>query len=106
MNRYPPRPRPEWTGGAITLAIAAAVSGVIGFAVGARSWTFYVGLTAATVLLIGWLERYWLRRAAIRSLREPRRTRTNLKVIQGGKRGNGEYDLEDDDSTDSQRWLM
>ena len=30
----------------------------------------------------------------------------NLKIIQGGKQGNGEYDLEDDDSTDSQRWLM
>jgi hypothetical protein len=106
MNRYPTGPRPEWVSGAITLAVATLVAGGAGFAVGARSWTFYVGLTAGAVLLIGWLERYWLRRAAIRSLREPRRTRTNLKVIQGGKRGNGEYDLEDDDSTDSQRWLM
>ena len=66
----------------------------------------YVGLIAGALLLMGWLERYWLRRAANASLRRESKSRSKLRIIPGGKKGNGEYDLENDDTTDSQRWLM
>jgi hypothetical protein len=82
------------------------IAAVAGLGLGARSWTIYVGLLAIALLAIGWLERYRLRRAAIASLRATTEKRSKLRVIPGGKSGGDEYDLESDDTTDSQRWLM
>jgi hypothetical protein len=59
-----------------------------------------VGFGAAALLLIGWIERRWTGRPRPPA---PPRARGRLKVIRGGK---SDYDLEKDDSTDTQRWLM
>jgi hypothetical protein len=49
---------------------------------------------------MGWIERRWTTHPRPAP---PPRARGRLKVIRGGKSG---YDLEKDDSTDTQRWLM
>ena len=79
---------------------AVLVAGSSGFALGVRSWPWYVGFVAAAILAIGWGERLWTRRTRP----APARIRGKLKVIQGGKAA--PYDLEKDHSTDSQRYLM
>jgi protein-S-isoprenylcysteine O-methyltransferase Ste14 len=86
-------------GGALLVA-AFVVAGLCGFALHVRSWPWYVGFTAAAILALGWVERLWTRR----STPAPPRSRSKLKVIQGGKAT--PYDLEKDHSTDSQRYLM
>jgi hypothetical protein len=91
--------RVPWLPGALVLAAALAAGALLGAVLGARSWSLYLGLSIAALLAMGWAERLWARyRAPV-----PRRVRTKLKVIQGGKH---DYDLADDDSTDSQRYLM
>jgi hypothetical protein len=92
--------RRSWLPGAALLIAAIVVAGVSGFALGVRSWPWYVGFSAGAVLAIGWGERLWVRRHAP----APARIRGKLKVIQGGKAA--PYDLEKDHSTDSQRYLM
>jgi len=86
--------------GVTLLAAAVLISVVAGIALQV-SWPWYVGFAATTLLVIGWAERLWTRRAAP----PPReRIRGKLKVIQGGKAA--PYDLAKDHSTDSQRYLM
>jgi hypothetical protein len=91
--------RTSWLPGTVQLAAALGTGTLLGAVLGVRSWSLYLGLTLAALLAIGWAERLWARYRAP----TPRRVRTKLKVIQGGKHG---YDLADDDSTDSQRYLM
>jgi hypothetical protein len=100
MTRFPDLNRPSWLGGAATLAGAAVLAAALGLLVGLRSWPVYLGLGLTLLLLMGWIERYWRTR---RRTSPPPRARGRLKVIRGGKGG---YDLENDDSTDTQRWLM
>jgi hypothetical protein len=92
--------RRSWLPGGALLTAAVLVAGLCGFALGIRSWPWYVGFAAAAILAIGWAERVWMRRSAP----PPARIRGKLKVIQGGKAA--PYDLEKDHSTDSQRYLM
>jgi len=100
MNRFPDLNRPAWLGGAATLAIAAALAAGLGVLIGLRSWSHYLGLGLGLLLLMGFLERQWHIR---RPPTAPSRSRGRLKVIRGGK---SDYDLEKDDTTDTQRWLM
>jgi hypothetical protein len=100
MTRFPDLNRPSWLGGAATLAAAAGLAAVIGLSLGVRAWPLYLGLGLTLLLLMGWIERYWRTR---RHAPPPPRARGRLKVIRGGK---SDYDLEKDDSTDTQRWLM
>jgi hypothetical protein len=86
-------------GGAL-LGAAIFAAGLSGFALGVRSWPWYLGFTAVAILALGWAERIWTHR----SVPAPPRSRGKLKVIQGGKATL--YDLEKDHSTDSQRYLM
>jgi len=100
MTRFPDLNRPSWMGGTATLAAAAALAAVVGLLLGVRAWSVYLGLGLIFLLLMGWIERYWRTR---RRTPPPPRARGRLKVIRGGK---SDYDLEKDDSTDTQRWLM
>jgi hypothetical protein len=98
--RTPSTPqRPSWLPGATVLAVAAACGLALALALGARAWPLYLGLVLGSVFAAGWAEEVWARHRAP----APRRSRAKLKVIQGGKH---DYDLADDDSTDSQRYLM
>jgi hypothetical protein len=81
------------------LAAAIGIGAAGGLALGVRSWPVYLGLTLAALLAMGWVEKLWGRRAAPR---RPPAARGRLKVIRGGK----SYDLEKDDSTNNQRYLM
>ena len=92
--------RRSWLPGGVLLLAAVALAGAAGFALGVRSWPWYVGFAAAALLAIGWVERTWIRR----TVPPPARLRGKLKVIQGGKAA--AYDLAKDNSTDSQRYLM
>jgi hypothetical protein len=100
MSRLPDLNRVPWLGGALILAAAAAVAGALGLVLHLRSWPVYLGLSLTLLLFMGWIERYWRTR---RRAPPPPRARGRLKVIRGGK---SDYDLEKDDSTDTQRWLM
>src|SRR5207249_11133178 len=92
--------RPAWLGGAATLAVAAGLAAAVGLLLRSRSWPAYLGFGLGFLLLMGWIERQW--RTRRRPAAAPR-ARGRLKVIRGGK---SDYDLEKDDSTDTQRWLM
>ena len=99
MPTMPPVQRAAWLPGALILAAAVGLALAAGFVLGARSWPLYLGLAVGGLLVAGWAEDFWTRRRRP----APRKTRAKLKVIQGGKH---DYDLADDDSTDSQRYLM
>ena len=91
-----------WLSGALVLVLATSLVTPLAYAFGLRPWPFYVGVLAGLLLLMGALERLWARRA----LSRPRSVRKKFRVVPGGK-GNGKAtDLEDDDTTDKQRWLM
>jgi hypothetical protein len=100
MSPVPTR-RP-WLPGAAFLAAAVTVAVLSGLALGVRSYTWYAGFAAASLLLAGWLERLRTRKAAPPA---PSKIRSRLKVIEGGK-ARGTYDLSKDRTTDSQRYLM
>jgi hypothetical protein len=87
--------------GFVMLAAAFALALAVGWVMGwpARDWWMYVGVMLAVVLGMGQGERLWARRNAPR----PPRARGRLKVIPGGKAA---YDLEEDDPSHRQRWLM
>ncbi len=88
----------EWLPGALMLALAVGAGVGAGLVLGIRSWALHLGLVLAAVLVMGALDRLRERRAASPSPRQKRR----LRIIQGGKA----YDLEGDDSTKDQRYLM
>jgi hypothetical protein len=99
MPTPPSFQRVSWLPGALVVAAAAASALVVGLVLGARSWPPYLGLLLGALFLAGGADRLWARHRTP----APRRSRAKLKVIQGGKH---DYDLADDDSTDSQRYLM
>jgi hypothetical protein len=94
--------RAPWLSGALVLVLAAGMLGPAIYAFGPGRWPLYIGLLAVLLLTFGAVERLWRRRAVTR----PPRSRKNLRIVPGGK-GNGHaFDLEGDDTTDKQRWLM
>jgi hypothetical protein len=99
MSPFRPPRLAAWLPGAALLAAAIGLGLAGGFALGSRSWPPYLGLTLGVLLVMGWAEKVWTRRTAPR---KPPAVRGRLKVIRGGK----SYDLEKDDSTNSQRYLM
>jgi hypothetical protein len=88
----------EWLPGTLLLAFAAAAGIGVGLLLGVRSWPLHVGLVVAVLLAMGALDALRARRSGPPSPRLPRR----LRIIQGGKA----YDLEGEDSTKDQRYLM
>ena len=99
MRTSPNLQRPSWLPGAAVLAAAAGCALAIGLVLGARAWPLYLGLVLGCVFAVGWGEEFWARHRTP----APKRSRAKLKIIQGGKH---DYDLADDDSTDSQRYLI
>ena len=89
----------SWMPGAALLLAAAVAAGLVGLALGLRTWPPYLGLAAIVVLAMGWLERAWMARRTP----APPKSRGRMKVIRGGK---PEYDLEADETTNNQRYLM
>jgi hypothetical protein len=81
--------------------VSLALAALVGSALGLRSVSSYFGLVVALVLLFGWLER---RRDPRPAPTKPPRSRTRLKVIEGGLKAR--YDLSKDDSTDEQKYVM
>lgn len=100
----------EWAPGATVLVGSVLFALLVGGAFGSRSIPVYVGLAAAAVLVVGWAERWWIHRAAVRDLGLPKRRKKNrsgLRVIRGGRdEPPSEFDLESEESTRKQRWLM
>lgn len=86
-----------WAPGALLLGSALGLALLVGLLVGSQSWATYVGLTAGFLLLFGWVERVRLHRPPA-----PKRRKTHLKVIQGGR----QYDLAGDSTTDDQKYVM
>jgi hypothetical protein len=99
MPTPPPASRASWLPGALILAAAAVLALAGGLVLGTRSWPLYLGLGLGGLLGAGWAEALWTKHRKP----APKKSRARLKVIQGGKH---DYDLADDDSTDSQRYLM
>ena len=89
----------SWMPGAALLLAAAVAAGLAGLALGVRTWAVYLGLAALVILAMGWIERAWTARRPP----APPKGRGKLKVIRGGK---PEYDLEADETTNNQRYLM
>jgi hypothetical protein len=99
----------EWAPGAAVVAGAILFALLVGGAFGSRSIPVYAGLAAGAVLVTGWAERWWIHRAAVRALGAPlrRKKRSGLRVIRGGRDDvPPDFDLENDESTRKQRWLM
>jgi len=100
MSRFLTTRRAEWQPGVAILCVAVCVAGLVGGSIGAHSWTTYVGLAVAVILVLAWIER---RRATVPSPAPKPRHRTQLRMIEGGKTG---YDLEKDHTTDDQKYVM
>jgi len=100
MGRFLTTRRAEWVPGLAILGSSVGISALIGVSLGVRSWSIYVGLLAAVLLGVGGLERLLERRRAL----APPRNRGSLRVIRGGKPS--PVDLESNDSTKNQRYLM
>jgi hypothetical protein len=90
-----------WLSRALVLVLVLGLAAPLGYAFGLRAWPFYVGVLAGLLLAMGALERLRAGRAEAR----PQNARKKFRVVAGGK-GNGVIDLEHDDTTDKQRWLM
>jgi len=94
--------RAPWLSGALVLVLALGILAPAVYTLGLRRWPLSAGLLALLLLAFGAVERLWRRRAVTR----PPKPRKKFRVVPGGK-GNGHaYDLEGDDTTDKQRWLM
>jgi len=93
--------RALWWPGLAVFGAAVGIGALLGLWLGARSWPFEIGVIAAVLLCLRLGRRLRTRQAGMTAT--PPRPREKLTVIPGGKAG---YDLEKDDSTDSQRWLM
>jgi len=100
MSRWLTTRRSQWMPGVAILGVAAGFSALVGGAMGAHSWPAFLGLVLVALMALGWLER--VRLARPRSPQRPR-PRGKMKVLQGGKSG---YDLEGDQSTESQKYVM
>ena len=92
--------RSEWLPGVAVLGATAGITTLLGVSLGVRSWAAYVGVFVAMLLAYGWAEARRARRQA--KPPEPR-ARGKLKLIHGGK---GSYDLESDETTSEQKYLM
>ena len=93
--------RALWWPGLAVLGAAAGIAAALGMWLGPRSWPFEIGVIAAVLLLLG-----LGRRARLRRPEPPRTPRPREKRQTAPARGQPEYDLSRDDSTDGQRWLM
>jgi hypothetical protein len=83
------------------IVLAVALTAILTFVLRGQGWPTYVGLGVAVGFPAGSVA-WVLQRRKSRATSAARRIRARLKVIRGGKA----YDLEKDDSTDSQRYLM
>lgn len=99
MGRLFTTRRSEWLPGVAFLGASAGVAAALGLAVDVR-WAVYTGLAALFFFLSGIARRL---RAARRDLKAPTRTPAKPKPIPLAK---PPYDLENDQSTDNQKYLM
>lgn len=101
MGRFLTTRSSQWLPGAALLGVAAGTAAALGLSLGLRHWAVYLGLFLALLLLYGRGE------AALVRLRErrppPPRPRARLKLIQGGR---NEFDLESEETTGGQKYLM
>ena len=100
MGRLFTTRRSEWLPGVAVLGLTAGVTALLGVSLGVRSWAVYVGVFVVILLACGWAEQ---RRARRQEETPQPRARGRLKLIHGGKSG---YDLENDESTNEQKYLM
>ncbi len=100
MGRFLTTRRAEWAPGLAILGASIGIAALIGVSIELRSWPIFVGLVAVILLGVGALERFLARRR----VPSPPRERSRLRVIRGGKPSPA--DLENDDTTKNQRYLM
>jgi hypothetical protein len=91
--------RSEWLPGVALLGASAGISAALGLSLGITNVGIYVGIALTLLLGFGWLEN----RLARRKPEKPARAKAKLTLIHGGK---GDYDLAQDETTDSQKYLM
>jgi hypothetical protein len=104
MGRLFTTRRAEWLPGLALLGAAVGIGALLGLSVDTRSWFLLGGVLVGGIAAAGVAE-ILARRRRREMLTKPLRTREGFRVIDGGKAAPG-YDLEQDRSTDSQRWLM
>ena len=95
--------RALWWPGLAVLGAAVGIAAMLGLWLGPRSWPLQVGVVAAVLLFLRLGRRLRLRRTGLSPAPPPRSREKPEGIPTGGPSG---YDLERDDSTDSQRWLM
>ena len=93
--------RALWWPGLAVLGAAAGIAAALGMWLGPRAWPFEIGVIAAVLLLLRLGRRARLRRPDPPAPPRPREKRKTAPA-----RGQPDYDLSRDDSTDGQRWLM
>jgi hypothetical protein len=93
--------RALWWPGLAVLGAAAGIAAALGLWLGPRSWPLEIGVIAAVLLLMRLGRRARLGRPGRPAPPRPREKKNTLPP-----RGQADYDLARDDSTDSQRWLM
>jgi hypothetical protein len=94
-----------WLTGTALLLLLALFLAPLAVRFGPRYWAFYAGAGALLLLFAGWLERLWRGRPLPRA--RPRRLgRGRLRVVKGGRGGNGRAGEPGDEGTDEPRWLM
>lgn len=100
MGRLFTTRRSEWIPGIALLAAAAGITALLGVSLGISSWAVHLGVFLLLLLGYGWGEAH----VKLRAEQPPApRPRGSLKLIKGGKTA---YDLENDDSTEDQKYLM
>ena len=98
MARFFTTRRKKWAAGVGILGSGIGIGAVLGVSLGLRYWAFYLGVVLGALAVVA------LRRLRRRGLRTsgPEDDTEPLTPAPGGK----DYDLEKDDSTDGQRWVM
>ena len=95
--------RALWWPGLAVLGAAVGIAAMLGLWLGTRSWPLQVGVVGAVLLFLRLGRRLRLRRTGTIPAPPPRSREKPAGIPTGGTPG---YDLERDDSTDNQRWLM
>ena len=92
--------RSLWAPGLVVIGVSIGVAAMLGITSGGRTWPLWIAFLVAAIAAVGWLDRRLHPAEEEPPAAEPERRRPRPGT--GGK----VYDLEQDRSTDKQRYLM